>query len=43
MEKDWVGIHTMATVVKKKDKLSIEAEQYALDELQKSTENLNCK
>jgi hypothetical protein len=43
MEKDLVGIHAMAVVVKKKGKLSTDAKQYILDELQKATENLNCK
>jgi hypothetical protein len=43
MEKDLVGIHTMAAVVKKKGELAIEEEQYALNELQKATESLNCK
>jgi hypothetical protein len=43
MEKDLVGIHAMAVVVKKKGELAVEVEQYALDELQKATESLNCK
>ena len=43
MEKDLVGIHAMAAVVKKKGELAVEVEQYALDELQKATESLNCK
>jgi hypothetical protein len=32
----------MIVVVKKKGELSAEVEQYALDELQKATESLNC-
>jgi hypothetical protein len=43
MEKDLVGIHDMAAVIKKKGGLATEAEQYALNELQKATESLNCK
>ena len=43
MEKDLVGVHVMAAVVKKKGELAAEVEQYALDELQKTTESLNCK
>ena len=43
MEKDLVGIHAMATVVKKKCELAAEVEQYALDRLQTATESLNCK
>jgi hypothetical protein len=43
MEKDLVGIHAMAAVVKKKGELAAEVKQYALDELQKATESLNCK
>jgi hypothetical protein len=42
MEKDLVGIHAMAVVVKEKGELATEVEQYALDEL-KATESLNCK
>ncbi|KAM0842398.1 hypothetical protein ACQ4PT_058389 [Festuca glaucescens] len=41
MEKDLVGIHDMVAVVKKKGELAAEAEQYALDEMQKATESLN--
>ncbi|KAM0880055.1 hypothetical protein ACQ4PT_033840 [Festuca glaucescens] len=33
MEKDLLGIHAMAAVIKKKGELAIEAEQYALNEL----------
>jgi hypothetical protein len=43
MEKDMRGIHAMAAIIKKKGELAIDAEQYALSELQKATESLNCK
>jgi hypothetical protein len=40
MEKDLLGIHAMAAVITKKGELAIEAEQYALNELQKATQSL---
>jgi hypothetical protein len=43
MEKDLLSIHTMAVVIKKNGELAIEAEQYALNELQKAIESLNCE
>jgi hypothetical protein len=43
MEKDLVGIHVMTAVVKKKDELAAEVEQYALDRLQTANESLNYK
>ena len=43
MEKDMRGIHAMATIIKKKGELATDAERYALTELQKATESLNCK
>jgi hypothetical protein len=43
MERDLLGSHAMAAVIKKKGELAIEAEQYALNELQKATESLNCE
>jgi hypothetical protein len=43
MEKDMCGIHAMAGIIKKKGELAIDAERYALSELQKSTESLHCK
>jgi hypothetical protein len=43
MEKDLVSIHAMAAVLKKKGEIAIKAEQYALNESQKATENLNSK
>jgi hypothetical protein len=43
MERDMRGIHAMADIIKKKGELAIDAERYALGELQKATESLNCK
>jgi hypothetical protein len=43
MEKDLRGIHAMSAVIKKKGELVVEAERYALNELQKTTESLNCE
>jgi hypothetical protein len=43
MEKDMRGIHAMASIIKKKDELATDTERYALIELQKATESLNCK
>jgi hypothetical protein len=40
IEKDLLGIHAMAAVITKKGELAIEAEQYALNELQKATQSL---
>jgi hypothetical protein len=37
MERDMHAIHAMATIIKKKGELAIDAEQYALSELQKAT------
>jgi hypothetical protein len=41
MEKDLMGIHAMAVVIKKKGELAMEAERYTLSELQKAIESLN--
>ena len=43
MEKDLLGIHAMAAVIKKKGEMAVEAERYTLNELQKATKSLNCK
>jgi hypothetical protein len=43
MERDIRGIHAMAAIIKKKGELAIDAERYALCELQKAIESLNCK
>jgi hypothetical protein len=41
MERDMRGIHAMAAIIKKKGELAIDAERYALGELQKATQSLN--
>jgi hypothetical protein len=41
MEKDLLGIHAMAAVIKKKCELAMEAEQYASSKLHKATKSLN--
>ena len=43
LEKDIVGLHAMAAVVKKKGELAAEVEQHALDRLRTATESLSCK
>jgi hypothetical protein len=43
MEKDLLGIHAMAAVIKKKGEMAVEAERYTLNELQKATDSLSCK
>jgi hypothetical protein len=43
MERDMRGIHAMAAIIKKKGELAIDAERYALSELQKAIVSLNCK
>ncbi|KAK1618776.1 hypothetical protein QYE76_024293 [Lolium multiflorum] len=43
MEKGMRGIHAMAAIIKNKGKLATDAERYALMELHKATESLNCK
>jgi hypothetical protein len=43
MEKYMRGLHAMDAIIKKKGELAIDAERYALSELQKATERLNCK
>ena len=43
LEKDIVGLHAMAAVVKKKSELATEVEQHALDRLRTATESLSCK
>jgi rhamnogalacturonyl hydrolase YesR len=37
MEKDPLGIHAMAAIIKTKSELAMEAERYALNELHKAT------
>ncbi|KAK1692354.1 hypothetical protein QYE76_009051 [Lolium multiflorum] len=41
MEKDLLGIHAMAAVIKKKGEMAVEAERYTLNELQKATDSLS--
>jgi hypothetical protein len=43
MEKGMRSIHAMAAIIKKKGELATDAERYALTELHKATESLNCK
>jgi hypothetical protein len=42
-ERDMRDIHAMAAIIKKKGELAIDAERYALSELQKATNFLHCK
>jgi chorismate mutase len=43
LEKDRVGLHAMAAVVKKKSELATAVEQHVLDRLCAATESLSCK
>ena len=43
MEKDMRGIYALAAIIKKKGELATDAERYALAELHKATESLDCK
>jgi chemotaxis receptor (MCP) glutamine deamidase CheD len=43
MERDMRSIHVMAAIIKMKDKTAMDAERYALNELQKAIDSLNCK
>ena len=43
MEKDLRSTYALAAIIKKKGEIAAEVERYALTELQKSTESLNCK
>jgi hypothetical protein len=43
MERDMRNLHAMAAIIKKKGELAVDAERYALNELQKATDSLNCK
>ncbi len=43
LEKDMVGLHAMAALVKKKSELATAIEQHALDRLRVATESLSCK
>jgi hypothetical protein len=43
MERDMRSLHAMAAIIKKKGEMAVDAERYALRELQKATDSLNCK
>jgi hypothetical protein len=43
LNKDIAGLHTMAALVKKKNKIATAVEQHALDRLRVATESLRCK
>ncbi|KAK1607493.1 hypothetical protein QYE76_031166 [Lolium multiflorum] len=43
MEKDMRSTYALATIIRKKNELAADAERYALAELHKATESLNCK
>jgi hypothetical protein len=43
MEKDLRNTYALAAIIKKKSELAADVERYALTELQKATQSLNCK
>jgi hypothetical protein len=43
LDKDMIGLHAMAAVVKKKSELATAVEQHALNRLHVATESLSCK
>jgi hypothetical protein len=43
MEKDMRNTYALAAIIRKKNELAADAERYALGELHKATESLNCK
>jgi hypothetical protein len=43
MEKDLRNTYALAAIIKKKSEIAADVERYALTELHKSTESLNCK
>jgi hypothetical protein len=43
MEKDMRSTYALAAIIKKKNELAADAERYALTELHRATESLNCK
>jgi hypothetical protein len=43
MEKDMRSIYALAAIIRKKSELAADAERYALAELHKATESLNCE
>jgi hypothetical protein len=43
MERDIRYLHAMEDIIKKKGEMAVDTERYALSELQKATDSLNCK
>jgi hypothetical protein len=43
MEKDMRSTYALAAIIKKKSELAADVERYALAELHRATESLNCK
>jgi hypothetical protein len=43
MARDMRNIHAMPAIIKKKGETAVDVERYALNELQKATDSLNCK
>jgi hypothetical protein len=43
MEKDMRSTYSLAAIIKKKNEVAVDAECYALTELHRATESLNCK
>ena len=43
MEKDMRSTYALAAIIRKKNELAVDAECYALAELRRATESLNCK
>ena len=43
MEKDLRNTYALAAIIKKKGEIAADVERYALTELHKATESLNCK
>jgi hypothetical protein len=43
MEKDLRNTYALAAIVRKKGEIAADVERYALTELHKATESLNCK
>jgi hypothetical protein len=43
MERDTRNVHAMAAIIKKKGEIALDAKRYALSNLQKATDSINCK
>jgi hypothetical protein len=43
MERYMSNIHAIVAIINKKGELAVDAERYALGELQKAIDNLSCK